>query len=130
MFVNSNMGGMNFAFPDVCLTPAGPAVVPTPYPNIGMPMSGTPSVNNVLIECMPAQNLLTEIPVTSGDEAGSATGVASGMIVGPCKYLMGSAKLILGSAPAVRLTSQTMQNSTNAPGATQAPSQTKVIALG
>ena len=28
-------GGMSIAFPDVCKTPAGPAVVPIPYPNVG-----------------------------------------------------------------------------------------------
>ena len=28
-------GGMSIAFPDVCKTPIGPAVVPIPYPNIG-----------------------------------------------------------------------------------------------
>ena len=26
--------GIAFAFPDVCLTPAGPAVAPVPYPNV------------------------------------------------------------------------------------------------
>ncbi len=30
MFANSQLMGLDLAFPDVCLTPVGPAVVPIP----------------------------------------------------------------------------------------------------
>ena len=43
MFANTQMMGMDMAFPDVCLTPAGPAVVPIPYPNIAMGPTAIPS---------------------------------------------------------------------------------------
>jgi hypothetical protein len=48
MFANCSMGGMQFAMPDVCLTPipspAGPIPTPIPYPNTAMlPMAIPPA---------------------------------------------------------------------------------------
>ena len=36
MFLNSQMMGTDIGFPDVCLTPAAPAPIPVPYPNLAM----------------------------------------------------------------------------------------------
>jgi len=129
MFANSQMMGMDLAFPDVCLTPAGPAVVPIPYPNIAMGPTAIPSQMIVLIEAMPAHNLGTTTPLTNGDSAGVATGVASGMIMGPSRHLTAAFTVLFGGMPATRLTSMSLQNSTNAPGARLVPSQVKVLLL-
>ena len=32
--IHAGSNGVTMAFPDVCKTPVGPAVVPIPYPNI------------------------------------------------------------------------------------------------
>ena len=129
MFANSQMMGMDLAFPDVCLTPAGPAVVPIPYPNIAMGPTAIPSQMIVLIEAMPAHNLGTVTPLTNGDNAGVATGVASGLVMGPSRHLTAAFTVLFGGMPATRLTSMSLQNSTNAPGARLVPSQVKVLLL-
>jgi hypothetical protein len=43
MFSTTQIGAMGLGFPDVCLTPAGPAVVPIPYPNISQSMVHIPN---------------------------------------------------------------------------------------
>lgn len=129
MFANSQMMGMDMGFPDVCLTPAGPAVVPIPYPNIAMGPTAVPSQVIVNILAMPAHNLATTIPLTNGDNAGLATGVASGTVMGPSRHLTAAFTVLFAGVPATRLTSMSLQNSTNAPGVRLVPSQPKVLLL-
>ena len=131
MFANTQMMGMDMAFPDVCLTPAPPSPTQNtiPYPNIAMGPMGVPAVYNVLFSAAPAHNMGTQVPLSNGDNAGLATGVASGMVMGPARHLMGAMTVLVGGAPATRLTSPTLQNSTNAPGLRVVPSQTRVILL-
>ena len=129
MFANTQMAGMDFGFPDVCLTPVGPAVVPIPYPNMAMSPMGVPAAYNVLFMAAPAHNLSTVVPLTNGDNAGVATGVASGTVMGPSRHLTGAFSVLVGGMPATRLTSMSLQNSTNCPGMRVVPSQTKVLLL-
>ena len=129
MFANSQMMGMDLAFPDVCLTPAGPVVVPIPYPNIAMGPTAIPNQFTVLIEAMPAHNMGTVTPLTNGDNAGVAMGVASGLVMGPSRHLTAAFTVLFGGMPATRLTSMSLQNSTNAPGVRLVPSQAKVLLL-
>lgn len=129
MFANTQMMGMDFAFPDVCLTPAVPAPVPIPYPNIAMGPTAIPNQVKVMVLAAPAHNLGTQIPLSNGDNAGIATGVASGMVMGPRRHLTGAFTVLIGGMPATRLTSATIQNSTNAPGARIVPSQPKLVIL-
>ncbi|BBO73306.1 type VI secretion protein [Desulfosarcina widdelii] len=131
MFANTQMGGMDNGFPDVCLTPAppSPSPVPVPYPNIANGNMGVPAVYNVLMSCAPAHNMGTQIPMTNGDNAGVAMGVAAGTVMGPSKHLTASFTVLIGGKPGTKLTSTTLQNNTNCPGARLAPSQTKVLLL-
>lgn len=129
MFGNSQMGGQDFAFPDVCLTPSPAGPVPIPYPNFAMGPMAVPNVTKVLFMGTPAHNMGTTTPMTNGDNAGVATGVASGMVMGPSRHLTGAFTVILQGMPATRLTSMSLQNSTNAPGCRIVPSQTKVLLL-
>jgi hypothetical protein len=128
MFANSQMMGMDLAFPDVCITPAVPPV-PVPYPNIAMGPMAIPNQMTVLIEAMPAHNLGTVIPMTNGDNAGVIGGVASGTDMGPSRHLLGANTVLFGGMPVTRLTSMSLQNSTNAPGVRLVPSQVKVLVL-
>lgn len=129
MFANAQMTGMDMGFPDVCLTPAFPSPVPIPYPNIATGTMATGAVPNVLWGGTPAHNMSTTIPLSNGDNAGVATGVASGMVMGPSRHLTGAFTVLVGGAPATRMTSVSLQNSTNAPGVRLAPSQVKVLLL-
>lgn len=128
MFANTQMMGMDLGFPDVCLTPM-PTPVPIPYPNITAGPMGVPAAYNVLFMCAPAHNLSTTIPLTNGDNAGVATGVASGTVMGPSRHLTAAFTVLVGGIPATRLTSMSLQNSTNCPGARIVPSQVKVLLL-
>jgi hypothetical protein len=132
MFANCQLGGVNFGFPDVCLTPIV-VPVPIPYPNIAMGMTANPATacKKIFLSCMPAHNLTTMGTISMGDNAGVNGGVASGMVMGPCKHLMGSFGVIYEGTPATKMTSPTGQNgiSLNAPGMTLVPSQFKVMIM-
>lgn len=129
MFANTQMMGMDTGFPDVCLTPTPAGPVPIPYPNIAMGPMAIPSVYNVLFVATPAHNMATTIPMTNGDNAGLALGVASGMVMGPSRHLTAAFSVLVGGMPATRMTSVALQNSTNCPGVRLVPSQPKVLIL-
>lgn len=131
MFANTQMGGVDTGFPDVCLTPAppAPAPVPLPYPNIALGPCGAPPYPKVLFMCAPAHNMGTTPTISNGDNAGVATGVASGTVMGPTRHVTAAFTVIVGGMPATRMTSVGIQNSTNCPGCRVAPSQVKVILL-
>lgn len=127
MFANCQMGGQDFGFPDVCLTP--PTSTPIPYPNIAMGPTAVGAAYNVLISGAPAHTMSTSIPLTNGDNAGVLMGVASGTVMGPARHVTASFTVLMGGMPATRLTSMSIQNSTNVPGCRITPSQVKVILL-
>ncbi|WP_437965863.1 DUF4150 domain-containing protein [Sorangium sp. So ce260] len=130
MLAKTSAGGMCLGFPDVCLTPAPPAPpIPVPYPNIAVDPTDMAFVPNVLITCAPAHNMMTVAPLTNGDNAGIATGVASGTVMGPARTVTAAFTCLVGSMPLARLTSMTIQNNTNAPGMKIVPSVTNVLVL-
>ena len=128
MFANTQLTGIDMGFPDVCLTPS-PTPVPVPYPNIATAQMGVPAVYNVLMMAAPAHNMSTVVPLTNGDNAGLALGVASGTVMGPSRHLTGAFTVLVGGMPVTRLTSTSLQNSTNCPGTRIVPSQVKVLVL-
>jgi hypothetical protein len=129
VFANSQMMGMDMGVPDVCLTPTPVGPVPVPYPNIAMGNTAIPSQAKVLYLAAPAHNLGTVVPLTNGDNAGVATGVASGTVMGPSRHLTGSFTTLIAGMPATRMTSMSLQNSTNCAGCRIVPSQPKVLIL-
>jgi len=134
MFANSTgpLPGMDQGFPDTCLTQVGPAVVPIPYPNIGMKATVLPATAaiKVLTSFFPTHNIASTTPMTNGDQAGSAPGgVASGMIMGQARNITCSVKVLMGGMPATRTLDTTIQNLSNAPGTTLVPSQVKSLIL-
>ncbi|XCN73049.1 MAG: DUF4150 domain-containing protein [Candidatus Electrothrix aestuarii] len=131
MFANCSMPGMDIAFPDVCKTPVGPAIVPIPYPNIAMKTMAVPPTTSMkhLIMFMPSHHVGTTVPTTMGDNAGALGGVASQIMMGPARNTKSSMKVITGGMPATRMLDTTMQNLTNASGMTLVPGQFKVLYL-
>lgn len=131
MPASTKAGGVCFAFPDVCLTPAPPAPpVPIPYPNIGQVSAATGTCNKVLVENMDTVVEGSKIPNSSGDEAGVNGGVTSGVNMGPVEPKVFSSKVYFGGKKAYFLTSVSGHNGTSAnmpAGAQIAPSQTKVL---
>ena len=134
MFMLSMGAGMDLGFPDVCITPVGPVPTPIPYPHIAMSATSAPAAYNVLVDCMPSLNQMSEGLVGMGDQAGVMGGVVDHDIGGGTVYLVGCVTILSDGAPAQRLTSVTGQNALgmlpNAPGCCLAPSQVTVLSLG
>jgi len=127
MFQITMADAQNMAMPDVCLTPSPGGPVPMPYPNIAMSSTATPDTvaMKILVDGTPALTLMSEIPLSTGDEAGTNMGTVSGEIMGASAYIEGSEVLMLNGEPSVRLSSPTGQNgeTMNAEGACIVPSQ-------
>lgn len=115
--------GIAFAFPDVCKTPAPPgSPVPIPYPNIAQLRDASPVADNLVVGPGELKVLLKtdspEISTSTGDEAGSAGGVKSGVIKGACKFMQASESVVYGpdGYGLVRFMDATTQNDENASG--------------
>ncbi len=135
VFATTQMGGLNLAMPDVCLTPipspAGPIPTPIPYPNMAVPMTAIPSQVKVLTLAMPNHNMMTITPMSNGDNAGVMVNPLSGMVMGPQRQLLGSVKTFIGGMPANKMLGLSGQNGMmpGAFGATLAPSQVKFMIM-
>ncbi|MEZ8026707.1 PAAR-like domain-containing protein [Enterovibrio norvegicus] len=116
---------------DVCKTP--PFGIPAPFPNMMNRSMSNPSTANtkVIIVSGPAATTNTIVLLSSGDEAGVMGGVASSMIIGPCRNATGSACVIHAGMPATTFIHPSMHNgmSPNTVGNGVAPSQTKVMIM-
>jgi hypothetical protein len=131
MFANTQAGGNDAGFPDVCLTPAPPGPpIPMPYPNTAAGATGVPAAYTILFSGAPAHNMGTKVPLTNGDNAGVATGVASGTVMAKASPVTGAFTVLIAGKPATRLTMSSIGNSTNCPTNVRvAPSQTTVLIL-
>ena len=129
MFAKTQMPAISLGFPDVCLTPSPVGPIPIPYPNIAMTSTSIPSIFNQFTCAMPDHNLATVTPISNGDNAGVALGVASGLVMGPSRDMLGSFKVFKSCMPATKMLMPTMQNSTNAPGMNLSPCQIKVLIM-
>ncbi|MBI4952521.1 MAG: DUF4150 domain-containing protein [Myxococcales bacterium] len=114
---------MNLGFPDVCNTIVGPATAPIPYPNIAMNAQASGFSPTVSVSGMNALNQATQIPMTSGDEAGTAHPT----IKGGSSYTLGNPIVFIDGMPAINLACPTTGNNmNNAAGAVLVPSITTV----
>jgi hypothetical protein len=123
--------GQCLGVPDVCKTPAGPVVVPIPYPNIGMCPTAVQPTTKVLVMNMPALTQGSKLPMSQGDDAGVAGGVVSGMNMGEIAFRTASSKVSFQGQKVIVLTAMTAHNGSNAnmpAGVLLSPSQAKVLA--
>lgn len=128
---STKAGGVYFAMPDVCLTPAPPAPpVPIPYPNTAQVAASNGTISKVLIENKETVAEGSKVPNSSGDEAGTNGGVTSGVNMGPVEPKVFSSKVFAGGKKVVFVTATSAHNGTSAnmpAGAQIAPSQAKVF---
>ncbi|HTN91041.1 MAG TPA: S41 family peptidase [Sorangium sp.] len=121
---SNNGAGMSIGFPDVCLTPVGPVVVPIPYPNFALNAMAVNFSVKVKVAMMNALNLGTTIPMTFGMEPG----VAHPLYMDVGAYVTGNSKVIIEGLPAINLTCPTTGNAgNNAVGAVLVPSAVNVF---
>ena len=119
--------GMSMAVPDVCKTP--PFAIPAPFPNTANNGVVIPTYYTVMIMSQPELNIGATYAITNGDEAGAMGGVASQVVMGPGRSVLGSTCYFVGGMPSWRLTAPTIHNLSNAPGVTSVPGQTIKIVL-
>jgi len=81
-------GGMSVVFPDVCKTPVGSSIVPIPYPNIGKSSDTVKGPKSVKTDGKMPMVKGAKYSKSTGDEAGSSKGVASGTTKGECEFMM------------------------------------------
>lgn len=114
--VHKGSGGMSPVFPDVCKTPTPAGPVPIPYPNIGKAADTSSGPTAVKCDGQMPMTKGAKYMMSTGDEAGSATGVMSSKIKGACEYMMYSFDVKLEGKNACRLADPLFHNDKNAMG--------------
>src|SRR5690242_13461047 len=110
MLPASNRGpGLNIGFPDVCLTPVGPVIVPIPYPNFATHAMAAPFAATVFVTAMNGLNQGSIIPMTFGDNPG----VAHPTVMGAGTFTMGNPIVIIEGLPGINLLCPTAGNNMN-----------------
>ncbi len=112
--VHADSGGVLQTI-DVCLTPVGTSVVPIPYPNVAQSSDAASTASSVKINGNPACNIKSNFSKSTGDEAGTKKGVASGTIQGKAEFILGSFDVFIEGKPAVRQGDLMVSNSKNTP---------------
>ena len=114
--VHKTSGGMSTVFPDVCKTPSPAGPIPIPYPNIGQAADTSAGPSNVTTDGSMPMVKGAKYQMTSGDEAGSAGGVVSGVIKGEAEFMMYSFDVKFDGKNACRLGDPLFHNKKNIMG--------------
>lgn len=85
--VTKDSQGTTVAFPDVCKTPSPAGPVPIPYPNIARSADTAQGSSTVTVEGSPVCLKDSHFSTSTGDEAGTAGGVASGKTKGKAEFV-------------------------------------------
>jgi hypothetical protein len=85
--VHKTSDGQVNTFPDVCLTQVGNAVVPIPYSNTAVSQDTSKGSKTVFVDGNPIMLKDSVFSQSTGDEAGSKKGVASGTVAGEAKFV-------------------------------------------
>lgn len=85
--VHKDSSGVSIAFPDVCITPCAPSPVPIPYPNIAKSGDTADGSKEVKCDGNPICLKDSNFSTSTGDEAGSNKGVASGKNKGKAEFI-------------------------------------------
>lgn len=109
-------GGMSIAFPDVCLTPSPAGPVPIPYPNIAKSSDTSQGPQRVTVDGEMPMVKGAQYSRSSGDEAGTAGGVASGCNMGAAEFVLYSFDVKFEGSNVCRLGDPLTHNRRNAFG--------------
>lgn len=114
--ITTTAGGTCFAFPNVCNTPVGTSMVPIPYPSIGQLSATQGASTDVNAGGSSVVIKSSKILSTTGDSAGTGTGVSSHTIGGKVEFVTASNTVFANGSGVVRMFDQTKQNNGNAVG--------------
>ena len=126
--VTKDSNGVSIAFPDVCKTPMPPGPVPIPYPNIAKSSDTAKGSKKVTVEGNPVCLKDSNFSTSTGDEAGSAGGVASGKTKGKAEFVNFSFDVQIEGKNVARALDPMLHNDKNTPPAPLL--QPPVVALG
>lgn len=102
--------GTSIAFPDVCKTPTPAGPVPIPYPNIAMSKDLIKGSTTVKMDGQSISVKGAKFSMSTGDEAGSALGVASNKIKGMLEFANYSFDVKVNGKNVCRLLDPAQQN--------------------
>jgi len=114
--------------PDVCKTPSPGGPVPLPYPNVAQASDLVDGTTSVTVEGSPVAVKDSAFATSTGDEAGSAGGVVSGVTKGKAKFVNYSFDVKLEGKNACRLGDPMTMNGNGPNTATVAEMQASAIA--
>ena len=109
-------GGKSPVFPDVCKTPSPGGPIPIPYPNLAESTYLASGSSTVKIQGQMATIKDCNYSLSTGDEAGSAGGVASSKIKGKAEFVLCSFDVKIEGKNACRMGDTMTHNDKNAIG--------------
>lgn len=113
--VHKGSGGTSVAFPDVCLTQVGNTVVPIPYPNTAVSADLDLGAQTVKADGNPIGHEKSNFKKSTGDEAGSKKGIASGAIQKQAEFTSFSFDVQVEGKGVVRAFDTMVHNNKNTP---------------
>ena len=113
--VHKDSNGIAMAFPDVCKTPSPAGPVPIPYPNIAMSKDTAQGSTSVKMDGNPIMLQGSNFSTSTGDEAGSAGGVASNCTKGKAEFTLYSFDVKVDGKSVPRQLDIMVQNKGGAP---------------
>jgi uncharacterized Zn-binding protein involved in type VI secretion len=113
--VHRGSGGIASAtLPDVCKTPsAGGTPVPVPYPNIALSADLVQGTTTVMVDGQMAAIQGSKFVKSTGDEAGVAGGIVSGVFIMEATFISFSPTVSMDGRPVCRLTDKMLMNRGN-----------------
>lgn len=113
--VHKDSGGVTIAFPDVCKTPTPAGPIPIPYPNIAKSSDTAQGSTTVEMDGNPICLKDSNFMISTGDEAGSALGVASNKIKGKAEFVNFSFDVMVEGKNVCRAFDMMLHNDKNTP---------------
>lgn len=113
--VHAGSTGISPSFPDVCKTPTPGGPVPIPYPNIAQSTDTDQGTDTVKCDQKKVMLKGSNLKTSTGDEAGSAQGVASNKIKGKAEFVNYSFDVKFDGKNVVRLLDPATTNAGSSP---------------
>ncbi len=112
--VHKTSEGVASTFPDACLTKVGKPIVPIPYTNSAFSQHTSKGSNTVFMDGNSIMLKGSEFSTSTGDEAGSYGGVASGTTKGKAQFINYSFNVFVESKNVPRRLDLMLQNKSGA----------------
>jgi hypothetical protein len=113
--VHQGSSGLVTGFPDVCKTPSPAGPIPIPYPNIAQSSDTSQGSQTVTVDGNPIMLKGSVFSTSTGDEAGSAGGVASNTTKGKAEFQLYSFDVKVEGKNVCRLTDIMLLNKLSSP---------------